>query len=79
MKKSRKICEEKTNTIAIYAMADNNKDAVQKIYAASPHQPKTIESLDIINAYGLGPEVYENCIEQLVEVVPIKVQEAVRR
>lgn len=67
------------NTLAVFAMADRNLEAIQGIYDESRHKPRVMESLGVMNAFGLGRDVYREVIAQLVEVVPKKVDYALEQ
>lgn len=59
--------------LGVFPMAESNHQVVDRIYGESDYRPKVIESLGISNAFGLDRESYQGSIEELVVVVPQKI------
>ena len=60
------------DVIAVFPMADKNKQQVEKIYESSGYNP-IIESLGIDEAFGKTREDYFRCVEQILDRVPKKI------
>ena len=61
------------DTLAVFPMSEFNHQVAERIYCASDCRPQVIETLGISDAFGRDINTYQGSIEELVIVVPQKI------
>lgn len=63
----------RSDTLAVFAMANSNLQVADGVYGAPGYTPKVMEALGISNPFGLSEKAYQGSIEELVVEVPRKI------